>query len=135
MWKINAVILLQAYKLLMNIGVLFCSIFILLMPMLYLIIGRVFDKKFKHRTIGFLEQGPLGFLWRMNMYATCIIFPKRVYKNKFSYASLMYAGFDFRNHSNWFQISICYIYCLSIVIGCSSGSFAGILQYAAKHWV
>ncbi len=71
-------------------------ILLLQMPIIYILIGRTYDKQFNKKSV-FYDPGIIGysFVIRMTSYASCVVFRINSRINK--YRKQAYNSFDFRS--------------------------------------
>jgi hypothetical protein len=98
------------------------SLFIMLAlsPILYIAIGRKFDKLFKHVTLWFDPEIPGLSAWgRAINYACCIVLKNRTKNDK--YFREVYNGYDFYGNSTLFQKILAWAF---FIFGFSGGIFS-----------
>jgi hypothetical protein len=102
-----------------NISFIMVSINIVIMfiflPIVWLTVGRKFDKLFKKSPILFDPELPIisNFIRAMN-YAICIVFKNKSKKDKYAYFA--YHGYDFRSNSTRMEIIISFIFVINVIM-------------------
>jgi hypothetical protein len=88
-----------------------------ILPCVYLTVGRKFDKLFKDKQAGLFDFDIpfLSYGMRAAAYAFCVIFKYKSSKDPF--LSMAYQGYNFKEHANRLEIALSFLFVISCLIG------------------